>query len=220
MNLDMPFTAKVQRAFADGGAKTVVTRTLRKMVRPVVKMGSVVLTECDLSTPFSELQPVPGIIARQATIEDAKLFEDPTLFLERFHEGHRCFMGIEDETGRLTNYRWVNTSAAYIPEIDRHLILKPGEAYIYDLNTLPEFRRRGIDAYTRQYTYSYLRDSGFTKIYAYILGNNYPSLQASRRLLNHIGRLWYIQMRGCKPMILGGRRRGFPELIRLRSHLL
>jgi ribosomal protein S18 acetylase RimI-like enzyme len=90
--------------------------------------------------------------------------------------------------------------------------LKPGEAYVYDLNTLPEFRRRGIDAYTRHYTYSYLRETGYKRILAYIHGDNHPSLNASKRLLQHIGRVWYIQARGCEPRMIGGRRRGFPEL--------
>ena len=113
-------------------------------------------------------------------------------------------MGIEEATGKLTNYRWVNTSDAYIPELQRYLIVKPGEAYIYDLNTLPEFRRRGIDAYTRHWIYSYLRDSGYSKVYAYIHGDNAASLKASRILLKPVARIWYMQLRGFRPLVLGG----------------
>src|SRR5258705_9410683 len=162
----MELTAGIQRAFVEGGAKTLLTRTLRKIVRPAFKMGSLVFIECDLAKPLPELRPVQGIVCSEATVEDADLFEDRAQFLDRFQQGHRCFMGIEEATGKLTNYRWVNTSAVFIPEIDRCLILKPGEAYVYDLNTLPEFRRRGIDAYTRHYTYSYLRDTAYKKILA------------------------------------------------------
>ena len=208
----MALTANIQRAFVEGGAKTVMSRGIRRIVRPAFKMGSLVFTECDLSQPIRERQPVPGILAREATIEDARLFEDRALFLERFNQGHRCFLGIEESTGKLTNYRWVNTSAAFIPELDRYLMLKPGDAYAYDLNTLPEFRRRGIDAYTRYYTYSYLQHTGYTRILAYIHGDNHPSLKASRHLLRHIGRIWYIQFRGCAPIMLGGRRPGFPRI--------
>jgi len=211
----MELTADIQRAFIEGGAKTVFTRSLRKLVRPAFKAGSLVFTECDLAKPFPEARPVPGIVCREASIEDRVLFEDRALFVERFSQGHRCFMGIEEASGRLTNYRWVNTSAAFIPELDRHLILRPGEVYIYDLNTLPEFRRRGIDAFTRDYTYSYLRDTGFKKVLAYIHGDNHPSLKASKRLLVHVGRVWYIQPRGCSPLMIGGRSSRFPELRKL-----
>ena len=211
----MALTADIQRAYLDGGAKIVLTRSLRKLVRPAFKTGILVFTEADLTQPLPVRQPVPGIVAREATIEDAGLFEDRALFLKRFNEGHRCFMGIEESTGRLTNYRWVNTSAAFIPELDRYLILRPGEVYIYDLNTLPEFRKRGIDAWTRYYTYNYLRESGFKKILAYIHGDNQPSLQASRHLLKRIGRIWYVQFRGCAPLMIGGRGPEFPELRRL-----
>jgi len=91
----MELTANIQRAFVEGGAKTVMSRGIRRIVRPVFKMGSLVFTDCDLSKPIRERQPVPGILAREATIEDARLFEDRALFLERFNQGHRCFLGIE-----------------------------------------------------------------------------------------------------------------------------
>ncbi|HLH32373.1 MAG TPA: hypothetical protein VKY31_14300 [Terriglobia bacterium] len=211
----MALTTDIHRAFAEGGAKIVVTRSLRRLVRPVFKVGTLVFTEADLTKPLPVTSPPPGIVAREATIEDVRLFEDQALFLKRFNEGHRCFMGIEEKTGKLTNYRWVNTSAAHVPELDRYLILGPGEVYIYDLNTLPEFRRRGIDAYTRYYTYNYLRESGYKKIIAYIHGDNRASLTASRRLLNRVGRIWYVTFRGCTPLMIGGRGAQFPELRRL-----
>ena len=211
---DMQLAADIQRALTDGGAKTVVTRTLRRLIRPAVKVGSLVFTECDLRAPFPELRPVPGIVVREATLADATLFENQSLFLERMQQNHRCFMGIEEHTGKLANYRWVNTSKAHIPEINRYLVLKPDEVYAFDLKTLPEFRRRGIDAYTRNHVYSYLGTLGFRKLYAYIHGDNHPSLKASRHFLKRIGCIWYVRIRGCEPMMIGGRRRNFPELRR------
>ena len=211
----MPLTADIRRAYIDGGAKTVVTRGLRKLVRPAFKIGTLVFAETDFSRPFPELRPVPGIIAREATVEDVRLFEDQALFLYRFNQGHRCFVGIEEKTGKLTNYRWVNTTAAFVPELERYLILRPDEAYIYDLNTLPEFRKRGIDAYTRHYTYSYLRDTGYRRGLAYIHGDNQPSLKAARHLLQPIGRVLYLQFRGCAPIMFRARGERMPELRRL-----
>jgi hypothetical protein len=211
----MVVTQDIRRSFAEGGVKAVLTRGFKKLVRPAFKIGSLVFTEADLSKPFPELRPVPGIIPREATIDDVRLFEDQKLFLKRFNDGDRCFMGIEEGTGKLANYRWISTSPVFIPELDRYLILKPGEAYAYDLNTLPEFRRRGIDAFTRHYTYGYIRDIGYKKMLAYIHSDNRPSLRASRYLLKPIGCVRYIQFRGQPPIMIGGRGPGFPELRRM-----
>jgi hypothetical protein len=208
----MALTTDIQRALLEGGSKTLLTRSLRKLLRPVVKIGALVFVECDLREPMPERPPMPGITVREATIEDADLFDDRHLFLERLKQGSRCFMGIEDATGKLTNYRWINTSYAYVPELKRYMLFKPGEAYAYDLRTLPEFRRRGIDGYTRHIAYSHLRETGHSKLFAYIHGDNYPSLQASRHLLKPIGHVWYVQLRGCEPIMIGGRKRGLPEL--------
>lgn len=208
----MALTSDVQRAWLEGGVKIVVARSLKRFVRPAVKVGSLVFTECDLRKPLPEKPPIPGIVMREAVPENAALFENPALVAERLQLGYRCFMGIEEATGKLTNYRWISTSTAYFPELKRRLILKPNEAYAFDLNTIPEFRRRGIDSYTRYYTYSYLRDSGFNKIYAYIHGDNVASLTASRLFLKPIGRVWYIQPRGFEPLMIGGRGERFPEL--------
>jgi ribosomal protein S18 acetylase RimI-like enzyme len=162
-----------------------------------------------------ERREVPGILVREATSQDVHLFSDKKLFRDRLHQGHRCFMGIEEATGKLTNYRWVNPSAAYVPELQRYMILKPGEVYVYDLNTLPEFRRRGIDSYTRHWLYTYLRDTGYTKVWAYIHGDNQASLKASLVLLRHVGRIWYVQPLGCQPIMIGGRSQRFPRIRKL-----
>jgi len=207
----MQLLADIQRTWKDGGLKIVLARTFKKMTRPAFKAGSLVFIECDLRNLCNERRVVSGIILREATVNDAHLFEDRELFFERLREGHRCFMGIEEATGKLTNYRWVSTSTAWIPELNRYLVLRPDEAYVYDLNTLPEFRRRGIDAYTRHAIYTYLRDSGYTKVYAYIHGDNLPSIKASRILLQPMGRVWYLQLRGCEPIIIGGKAKSFVE---------
>jgi hypothetical protein len=90
--------------------------------------------------------------------------------------------------------------------------VQPSTVYAYDLVTLPEFRRRGIDSFMRYYTYSHLRDSGFTKIYAYIHGENQPSLKSARQFNREIGRILYFRVRGCQTLMIGGHRKGFPEL--------
>ena len=43
------------------------------------------------------------------------------------------------------------------------------------------------------------------------------SVKASRILLKPIGRVWYFQLRGCNPVMIGGRKRRFPELRHLSA---
>jgi hypothetical protein len=208
----MAFITGFQRALAEGSPKIMITRCCRKMFRAVARFGTLVFAEVDLTQPIREVSVVPGIIPREGQVQDASLFQNPAVFLERIAQGDRCFMGIEEKTGKLTNYRWITTSPAYIPELDRYLIVQPTTVYAYDLVTLPEFRRRGIDSFMRYYTYSHLRDSGFTKIYAYIHGDNRPSLKSARQFNREIGCIRYFHIRGCHPLMIGAHRRGFPEL--------
>src|SRR5262245_39005514 len=117
--LAMRLTADIHRAWMDGGARTLITRSLRKVVRPVVNIGSLIFIECDLLKSMPERRVVPGITVREATVNDASLFAEPDIFRGRLNDDHRCFMGIEEATGKLANYRWVSTSATYIPELRR-----------------------------------------------------------------------------------------------------
>src|SRR5262245_52149701 len=111
----MALIADVLRAFMDGGPNTCFALSLTVVLRPAVSTGTLVFSECDLREPMPERQVIPGITVREATVNDAHLFSDRDVFFQHMEEGSRCFMGIEDATGKLTNYRWVNTSAAYVP---------------------------------------------------------------------------------------------------------
>ena len=191
----------IREVYRGAGLSGLVLRATAKLLRPLVEIGSLVFFECDLRVPLPTVPPVGGIQFTELTLDDLHLFEPAgprpvERARERFQRGERCFAGIETGTGRLVNYRWMTAVAGYIPEIDRYLSLRTGEAYIYDLETLPEFRNRGIDSYLRYLTYSQLQQRGFTRVYAYVLGENYISLKSVRRLLKRSGRIWYVRSRG------------------------
>ena len=116
--------------------------------------------------------------------------------IARFERGDRWFVGIDASNGKLTNYRWVSTTWELVPELERHVLLKPGQALIYALYTVPEYRQRGIDALTRSHTYDVLLASGITNTICTIFAENTVSMKAGRRFLKKIGRIWYICLRG------------------------
>src|SRR5207344_1658235 len=101
--------------------KALIARSLKRLVRPAAKVGILVFKECDLGQAMPEPIAVPGIIVREAELDDRNLFEDTDMFLQRLNEGHRCFIAVEASTGKLANSRWINTSAAYIPELKRYV---------------------------------------------------------------------------------------------------
>jgi len=119
--------------------------------------------ECDLHAGLPPVKPVQGIIAREAFVEDIHLMdgiennaEKKGDTIERFRRGDRWFVGIDVNTGRIVNCRWVTTAWELIPELEHNIVPKPGQAFIYGLYTAPGYRRRGIDSFTRQYTYDLL----------------------------------------------------------------
>jgi ribosomal protein S18 acetylase RimI-like enzyme len=193
-----------QRLYRNGGSKAVVALTLKRLIRPIATVGSMYFLERHLNVPMPQLQPMNGIDVREGTLSDVPLLNAmenagprKDQAVQRLKQGDRWFIGIEKPSGKLTNYRWVSLTRGFIPELNRDLVLKPGEAYVYDLETLPEFRRRGIEGITRQFTYNTLLNNyGVQRIVVYILADNRASLQAGRQYLTAITRVWFMRVRG------------------------
>lgn len=199
-----------QELWREFGLRATIGLAFKKLLLPVARVGSVYLLECDLAEGLPKVKPVPGIIPRESFLEDVHLLDaiedgpekklDAT---ERLRRGQRWFVGIDASTGKLANFRWVATAWELVPELERNVVLKPGQAFVYDLYTAPEYRRRGIDSFTRQYTYDHLyRSAGITTVIAHIRAENTVSIKAGRKFLKKIGRVWYLS-------VLGGRTRVF-----------
>jgi hypothetical protein len=177
---------------------------LRKFASPIAEIGIVHFFECDLRAGLPSVRPIPGIIPREAFLSDIHLLdgtEDAPQrkadAIERLNNGERWFVGIDASNGKLTNYRFVSSGPTLIPELRANIVPGPGEVVVYALYTVPEYRRKGIDSFTRHYTYDLLhRTSGVNKVLATIFGGNYASFKASRQFLKEIGRVWYATIHG------------------------
>lgn len=191
------------------GTVAAVLAGVRALVRPVLDFGVLVFFECDLRAPLTEPAVRGAFDLREAGVADLPLLEKAPdtagrigEAAERLARGERWFVGLDRETGALATYRWL-TTRGYIPEIDRDLHAGPGGIYIYDLFTVPAYRRRGADATIRHASYCRLRDEGVTRVLAYIDASNHASLKAARRLLRPLGRIWYVSLRGSPLIVLG-----------------
>ena len=201
---------RAQALWREFGPRATIGLGLKKLVSPVARIGSLYLMECELTAGLPQVKPVPGIVAREAFLEEIHLLdgieneaEKKRDALERFKRGDRWFVGIDNTTGKLANFRWVTTSWELVPELECNVVPKAGQAFAYALYTAPEYRRRGIDSFTRQYTYDVLyRTAGIKTVLATIFAENTVSIKASQKFLRKIGRVWYLS-------ILGGRTRVF-----------
>jgi GNAT superfamily N-acetyltransferase len=203
------------------GLRATIGLAFKKLLSPVARVGSVYLLKCDLTSRIPQSKPVPGIIPREAFVEDIHLLdglendaEKKRDAIARFKRGDRWFVGIDSTTGKLANFRWMTTAWEYIPELERNIVPKPGETFIYALYTAPEYRRQGIDSFTRHYTYDLLyRTAGIKKVLATIFAENTVSMKAGRKFLKKIGRIWYIQILGGRTHVFWWPNREMPSFV-------
>ncbi len=194
---------RAQELYRQFGLRATLGLALKKLLSPVVRAGSLFLMECDLTAGPPEIKTLPGFVAREAFLEDIDLLDQVENgadakrdAIERFKRGDRWFVGIDGANGKLTNFRWSTTAWELVPELERNVVPKPGEAFVYALYTAPEYRRRGIDSFTRRYSYNVLYQSGVQRILATIFAENTVSMKAGKRYLKKIGRVWYVSILG------------------------
>lgn len=63
-----------------------------------------------------------------------------TQIRRRFESGRRCY--VAQVGNKFAAYGWVSFNEEFIGELNLRLSLLPGEAYIWDCATLPDFRRK------------------------------------------------------------------------------
>lgn len=213
----MPAPSRRLREFyREGRLAAGLLAAVRKVLRPIVDAGGLIFFDCDLRRVVAP--PSTGeFVVREAGLADLALLETiedaprrRRQARERLAGGERWFVAIDAATGRLANFRWV-TPRGTIPELQRDLQIAPDEVYIYDLYTVPEFRRRGVDAVARPTVYASLREEGIVRMHAYIAAWNHASLRAARALLVPLGRVQYVSFFGRRPLLFGAqalRRKG------------
>src|SRR5215471_14908708 len=147
---------RTQELCREFGVRATIGLALKKLVSPAACVGSVYLMECDLAAGLPKVKDIPGIIAREGFLEDIDLLdgiengmEKKRDALDRFKRGDRWFIGVDSANGKLATFRWVTTAWELIPELERNIVPRPGQAFVYALYTAPEYRRRGIDSFTR-----------------------------------------------------------------------
>jgi GNAT superfamily N-acetyltransferase len=97
----------------------------------------------------------------------------PEEVFRRFDAGKHCYTGNVD--GVLATYGWVTFDEELIGELRLHIRLLPGEAYIWDCATLPEYRGLRLYPSLLWYIIGELRAQGLKRIWIGADADNLPS---------------------------------------------
>ena len=168
-------TARIARAWREGGARELLWRALEQVRVEWLELGRELTPEepppsADLRLAFVDLSGSSPELA-------AGLHLDPETARARLAAGHLCFAMLLD--GRPVTMVWARADAMWLPFLRRHVPLEPGEVYVYDSYTDPAHRRLGLTALRRAHSHTALYERGFRSARAYVLARNTAGLAAS-----------------------------------------
>jgi GNAT superfamily N-acetyltransferase len=134
----------------------------------------------DLGEPLL-VGPVPrvAVIYQRVGPEAAPLLaqamslDGPAEVLRRFAAGKHCYTGTVE--GELATYGWVTFDEELIGELRLRVRLAPGEAYIWDCATLPEYRGLRLYPALLWHMINDLRAAGLQRIWIGADADNLPS---------------------------------------------
>jgi ribosomal protein S18 acetylase RimI-like enzyme len=119
-----------------------------------------------------------GDAAAVAALAEAMDAPDQQTVQERLGSGRRCFAASVE--GSIAAYGWVSQGTERIGELERTMIMLPGEAYIWDCVTLPAFRRRGLYGAVLRHLAAMLRGEGLRRLWIGASLDNTPSIRGFR----------------------------------------
>lgn len=140
----------------------------------------------DLSEPLL-IGPVPRVEVQfqragaeaVLSLSQAMGLSSPEEVYKRFDGGKHCYTGIVN--GILATYGWVTFDKELIGELGLHIQLLPGEAYIWDCATLPEYRGLRLYPSLLWHILGVLQAQGLRRVWIGADADNLPS-QVGMRL--------------------------------------
>ena len=202
------------------GSDRFVFRAGRRLVRTVVRWGHVVFFSRALAESVPSSTRTDGFRVREASEHELRWLLDgadpdqtTTELRRRFRRGDRCFVGV-DSTGRAAHVRWATTRRAYVPELNRDVVLRPGEVYFYNGYTRPDARGRGLDGLVRQEIFRTFAACGCRTAWSYVRSDNPIGRRAAERWQSSGGSIRYLTIPGVLTLVGGERAPGLPVLER------
>ena len=111
-----------------------------------------------------------------------------TEILKRFERGCRCYAAWVDDT--LAAYGWVSFEDEHIGELNLRIKLLPGEVYVWDCATAPDYRGQGLYSALLSYIISELHAQSLCRAWIGAdLDNTFSQLGLARAGFHHVADL-------------------------------
>jgi RimJ/RimL family protein N-acetyltransferase len=144
------------------------------------------LREPGIALSFDFVEAVPDTLTElRDDLTDAEIER-------RLARGDRCFVAWHE--GRIVSARWLAADRAWIEYLGRDLDLLPGETYLYETYTAPEYRGLSISAAAGTRLAHLLAAEGLRRIVGGIVPENGPALRtAAKTGYREAGRTGYVR---------------------------
>lgn len=139
--------------------------------------GILYATDMQVRPVASRLEAVFQELGREKAepLAEAMGLPDSKALLTRFATGRRCFSAWVE--GRIAAYGWVSRAAECIGEQEREIRMSPGEMYIWDCATRPEYRGQRLYSALLSHMITALRGEGVRRLWIGTSLANRPSLR-------------------------------------------
>jgi len=174
--------ARAAKSLRQNGIKGAIVRVLLSSLI----YRRVLLSDRDLTQPIPEVSaklPIDIALLKPDEIGELVAFCErnfptltPTEIRNRLDSGQVCF--VARYNGRIVHASWAAFQVFHMPFLRMRYLLKPDEAYLYDMHTDPEFRNQHVARARVAWTLAYLRDVGYKRAISDVFVENKAS-QAS-----------------------------------------
>lgn len=211
---------RVSAALDQGGVPQLLRRGLNRLTSPWVEFGSVTFFRRRLDRGPEVARARSGLSVLHASLDDVALVLEvsdprrtPGMVQERLRRGDLCFLAL-DSAGSPVHSGWATTHGARVPELERDVVLRWDEAYLYDAFTPPMRRGHGAFGFVLDHLFAALQERGARAVYSYVRSDDPRGQRAACVRLRPVGTLAYIRLYGRAPLVYGRSRSAMPTLVR------
>lgn len=215
-----PLGERLRQALEQGGVPQLLRRSANRLASPWLEFGSVTFFRRRLDRSLEVPRLRNGLAIFHASLDDVPLVleaSDPRrtdqLVRERLCRGDMCFLAL-DTDGRPIHSGWATTVGAHVPELERDIVLRTHEAYLYDAFTPPSRRGTGAFGFVLDHLFAKLQALDARVVYSYVRSDDPKGQRAACVRLHPVGTLSHIRLNGRAPLVLGGSGSELPTLVR------